>query len=51
MTTRRNRMSRKKYNKHTRKYGGKKKGKNWLTAIDAAQKTLKFSFSTFYFLN
>ena len=45
MTTRRNKMSRKKYNKHTRKhtkkYGGNKKGKNWLTAIDAAQKTLK----------
>ena len=41
MSTRRNRMSRKNYNKHTRKYGGKKKGKDWTTAIDAAQKTLK----------
>ena len=37
MATRRNRMSRKKYNKHTRKHGGKK----WTTAIDAAQSTLK----------
>jgi hypothetical protein len=33
-------MSRKKYNKHTRKHGGKK-GKKWITAIDAAQDTLK----------
>ena len=40
MATRRNRMSKKNYNKHTRKYGGKK-GKKWTTAIDAAQKTLK----------
>jgi len=37
MATRR-KMSRKNYNKRTkRKYGGKK----WTTAIDAAQKTLK----------
>ena len=41
MATRRNRMSRKNYKKYTRKYGGKKKGKKWTTAIDAAQKTLK----------
>ena len=40
MATRRNRMSRKRQNKYTRKYGGKK-GKKWTTAIDAAQKTLK----------
>jgi len=37
MATKRNRMSRKNYGKHTRKRGGKKK---WTTAIDAAQKTL-----------
>jgi len=37
MATRRNRMSKKKYNKYTRKHGGKK----WTTAIDAAQITLK----------
>ena len=41
MATRRNRMSRKNYNKHTRKYGGQKKSKKWTTAIDAAQSTLK----------
>ena len=41
MATRRNRMSRKIQNIHTRKHGGKKKGKKWTTAIDAAQKTLK----------
>ena len=40
MATRRNTMSRKRKNKYTRKYGGKK-GKKWTTAIDAAQKTLK----------
>ena len=41
MATRRNKMSKKNYNKHTRKYGGKKKSKKWITAIDAAQSTLK----------
>lgn len=40
MATKRNRMSRRRQNKHTRKYGGKK-GKKWTTAIDAAQKTLE----------
>ena len=40
MTTKRNRMSKKRQNKYTRKHGGKK-GKKWTTAIDAAQKTLK----------
>jgi len=41
MATRRNRISRKNYNKHTRKHGGKRKNKKWTTAIDAAQSTLK----------
>jgi hypothetical protein len=36
MKTRRNR---KRHARHTRKYGGKK-SKKWMTAIDAAQKTL-----------
>ncbi len=40
MATKRNRMSRRRQNKRTRKYGGKK-GKKWTTAIDAAQKTLE----------
>ena len=37
MATKRNRMSKRRQNKYTRKHGGKK----WTTAIDAAQKTLK----------
>jgi hypothetical protein len=37
MATKRNRMSRRRQNKRTRKYGGKK----WTTAIDAAQRTLE----------
>ena len=41
MATRHKRMTKKKYNKHTRKHGGKNKGKKWTTAIDAAQNTLK----------
>jgi hypothetical protein len=40
MATKRNRMSRRRQNKRTRKYGGKK-GKKWTTAIDAAQRTLE----------
>jgi hypothetical protein len=40
MATKRNRMSKRRQNKYTRKHGGKK-GKKWTTAIDAAQKTLK----------
>jgi hypothetical protein len=40
MATKRNRMSRKRQNKRTRKHGGKK-GKKWTTAIDAAQRTLE----------
>jgi hypothetical protein len=40
MATKRNRMSRRKQNKYTRKHGGKK-GKKWMTAIDAAQRTLE----------
>ena len=37
MATRRNK---KRHNRRTRKHGGKK-GKKWMTAIDAAQSTLK----------
>jgi hypothetical protein len=37
MPTRRNRMTKRRKNKGTRKYGGKK----WTTAIDAGEKTLK----------
>ena len=41
MRTRRNRTLRKKRSqKMTKKYGGKKTGKKWVTAIQAAQKTL-----------
>ena len=39
MSTKRNRLSRKRYHRRTKKYGGKKK--QWMTAIDAAQSTLK----------
>ena len=37
MRTRRNKSFRRRTRKH---YGGKKSGKKWTTAIDAAQKTL-----------
>ena len=40
MATKRNRMSKRRQNKYTRKHVGKN-GKKWKTAIDAAQKTLK----------
>lgn len=40
MRTRHNRSFRKRHNKYTRKHGGKK-SKKWMTAIDAAQKTLR----------
>jgi hypothetical protein len=40
MATRRNKITKRRQNKHTRKHRSKKE-KNWTTAIDAAQLTLK----------
>ena len=42
MKTRRNRNFKKKYMRKMtmKRYGGKKPGKKWVTALDAAQKTL-----------
>jgi hypothetical protein len=39
MATRRNRISKRRNYKGTRKYGGKK-GKKWTTAVEAGDKTL-----------